>query len=144
MCIFVSLSTDGNRRNASTVKFSNIQSKARKSIDFQEQEGGLLETKKTTNGTPTKRSGVRFEDNHANSLLPGKNSWERGCHEQAMNDVVEIKDQNDFAVAEDDNANVEGLDASTLKVSLPTEDKELKMSGDRDALVVDESFDSAL
>lgn len=146
MCIFVSFS-DGNRRNASTVKFSiasNRKSKARKSIDFPEQEGGLLNIKETTNGVPTKRGGVRFEDNHERSLVPSENPWERGCHEQAMNEELETKNQNDFAVVEDDNANVEGLDASTLKISLPSEDKELKTSGDKDALFVDESFDSTL
>ena len=119
---------------------SNRQNKARKSVDFPEQEGGLLKIKETTNGAPTKRGGVRFEDSHERSLV----LRERGCHEQAMNEDLETKNQNDFAVVGDDNANVEGLDASTLEVSLPSEEQELKTCGDKDALFVDESFDSTL
>ena len=129
------------------MKFSTAlkrQSKASKSVDFPEQEGGLLKIKETKNGAPTKMGGVRFEDSHEHNLVPRENAWKRGCHEQAMNEDLESKNHNDFAVVEDDNAKVEGLDASTLKVSLPSEDKELKTSGDKDALFVDESFDSTL
>ena len=101
---------------------STRHSNARKSVDFANQEGGLLRVNEAAKDSPSTTKGVlRFEDEEEGKKLPHVPT-----------------------VAEDNNANVESLGTSTLKVSLPCEDEELKKTGDDDALLLFKSFDSAL
>jgi len=122
---------DGTRRNASRVQFSTAsthQSNARKSVDFSTEEGGLLKINEGANDPSARKGGVQFQVNDL----------------QAKNEDEENKKQNELALAEDDNANLESLDTSPLRASLPSEEEELKKTGDEDALFPDTSFDTAL
>ena len=111
---------------------STYQSNARKSVDFANQDGGLLRTNDAAKDPSARKDGMRFDDND----------------EQAKKKDEENKNYNEPTVAEDNNANIESLDASPTRprVSLPSEQEELKKTGtgDVDALLTDESFNSAL
>ena len=116
------------------MKFSTVSthySNARKSVDFSDHEGGLLSRANETRNdlSPIRKTGVRFVT-----------SQEQEKYEKNLGNKNQIK-----LVAEDNNGNVESLDTSSLTVSLRSENHELKTnSADNGALILEESFDSAL